>query len=118
MCTQLLLDTLCGAACSSAQTTASAEACNINISDGTRYYICLAGTAAGGCTGARILWQRLHIVLRAWLSCNAFGLKFLKHCKHVQDVSAMVDTDGYAFDSVSTDLFFLKSIDSGGIEAL
>ncbi|KAL0052125.1 hypothetical protein WJX82_008316 [Trebouxia sp. C0006] len=35
--------------CSDAQTQASAVACDININDGTNYFICLSGDAAGGC---------------------------------------------------------------------
>lgn len=38
-----------GAECSDAQTQASAVACDININDGTNYFICLSGDAAGGC---------------------------------------------------------------------
>ena len=38
-----------GAECSDAQKYASATACDININDGTRYFICLSGDAAGGC---------------------------------------------------------------------
>ena len=44
-----MISSNCGAECSPAQTQTSAAACDINISDGTRYYICLAGDAAGGC---------------------------------------------------------------------
>ena len=46
-----LTSALCsyGAECSEAQKQASAAACNINLDDGTNYFICLAGDAAGGC---------------------------------------------------------------------
>ena len=37
------------AECSEGQKTTSAAECNINVNDGTRYFICLSGVAAGGC---------------------------------------------------------------------
>lgn len=38
-----------GAECSPGQAATSANECNIDITDGTRYFVCLSGVAAGGC---------------------------------------------------------------------